>query len=55
MNLRVSWKSDTTTALTVLPSKGPKPQPASTPVTSCTVRSIRRSGLSEPYFSMASV
>ena len=55
MNLRVSWKSLTTTALTVLPSKGPKLQPERTSVTSWTVRSMRRSGLSEPYFSMASV
>ena len=55
MNFRVSWKSLTTTAFTTLPSKGPKPQAPSRPVTSCTVRSMRRSGLSEPYFSMASV
>ena len=55
MNFLVSWKSLTTTALTRLPSKGPKPQPPRTSVTSRTVRSIRRSGLSEPYFSMASV
>ena len=55
MNFRVSWKSLTTTAFTTLPSKGPKPQAPSRSVTSCTVRSMRRSGLSEPYFSMASV
>ena len=51
---RVPWKSVTTMALTVFPSKGGKPHPASREVASARVRSMRRSGLSEPYLSMAS-
>ena len=41
-------KSVTATAFTTLPSNGPNPHPPISPVTSVTVRSIRRSGLSVP-------
>ena len=49
MALRAMAQSGTTTALTVLPAaKGAKSLPATSAVMSCTVRSMRRSGLSEP-------
>ena len=38
----------------LLEANGPKPQSFRMSVTSCATRSMRRSGLSEPYFSIAS-
>ena len=51
----VALNPSTTIASTVLFSNGPNPHDESTSVASVSVRSILKSGLSEPYFSIASL